>query len=296
MASFPTQFRRGARLSLWVLVTVTLMVAAFSGCAKVSRWTVDPLLADYDTVGRRAREEGRPMIVVYRDGRRAIDDPLEKRLRSSRLLRENPKALRCTLYRAYEPDRRYVAQYGVERAPAVILIHPDGTYHATAGNLTIEDLDGFAAAAHPPGMTPTLNPLVPRRVEYEWHGTLAAADRAARTDGKPILVVVTRTMTRDWDTLRPMFHRPEVHRRARDMIHCRIDVWNPFASTWASRWGRLVLPAVVIESADGSHRVIQKPVGYEALVRFLDGAGPPNDATSSEASGDVVRHRGSHDR
>jgi hypothetical protein len=274
VTSISRKIRRGARFPTSALVAaVWLVTAALSGCAKVSRWTVDPLLADYDTVERRAREEGRPMLVVYRDGRRAIDDPLEKRLRASRITRDHSSALRCTLYRAYEPDRRYVAQFGVERAPAVILIHADGTYHATAGSLTIEDLDGFAAIAHPPGMTPTLNPLVPRRQEYQWHGTLADADRAARQEKKPILVVITRAMTRDWENLRPMLHRTEVHRRARDMIHCRIEVWNPFASSWTSRWGRLDLPAVVIESADGLHRVIQKPVGYEALVRFIDGAG-----------------------
>ena len=51
----------------------------------------------------------------------------------------------CSLVSEYNPNQRYVAQYGVQRAPAVILVHRDGTYHTRTGPMSTDQIVQFLA-------------------------------------------------------------------------------------------------------------------------------------------------------
>ncbi len=245
-------------------------------------------MTDYDTVERRATESRRPMLIVFRDGRRAIDDPVERAVKKAGFSRHHPRVVRATLYRGFEPDRRYVAQFGVERAPAVILVHPDATYHALSGTLNAESLLRFAAETSPPGSDIQRNPFVPRHAQYDWHLTLAGAEEDAHRTGKPMLVAATRLMTRDWQSLNEMLQRPEVYRRFKDMVACRLDVWNPFAKFFNSPWGTIDLPALIVVAPDGTYRILSKPFGVEGIVNFADHrpdelAAAPSDGRSAKS-------------
>ncbi len=177
------------------------------------------------------------------------------------------------LFHKNESDRRYAAQFGVYRAPAVIVLHPDGTYHATQGSLSAETLADFLSRSSPPGSTPVLNPHVTRRLGYAWYRDWESAKQASQASGKPVFVVLERWMSRDWDTLRPMLDRREVYSRVANMIHCRPSTAWSTASGVASQLGIQNLPAVAIVPPDGQEPcVLELPTSYEAIVRFADQA------------------------
>jgi len=260
---------------IWFRATTIIAVGllpSLTGCQRVSRWVVDPWLTDYDSAERRAQEAGKPILVVYRDGRDKVDRPFLKALRKVERPEHLQYAIRCTIYRPFEPDRRYAAQFGVERSPGLIVVHADGTHHAVAGPLSESQIADFLSGARPPGESRERNALVPRSIRYEWHDTLGGAEAKAGETSKPILIVLYRLFTTDWQRLSSLLEKPEVFRVARDMVHCRVGVWNPMAKAYTGRWGKVNLPAIVVERPDGSHAVLEMPTGNEAIARFIDRA------------------------
>ena len=124
---------------------------------QTQRW-----LADYDAAESAMGESGRPLLIVFKNNRKGTPDSIGAVLRSERFANLSDRFVRCVLLRSYEPDRRYVAQFGVRRAPALILVHTDGTYHARSGDISAQQVDEFLAEAKPPGAQPQLNALIPR--------------------------------------------------------------------------------------------------------------------------------------
>lgn len=263
----------GARVLLGSMVVVLLCSAA--GCAA---WrpmdTVQSVFwtSDYETAERLRASTGRPLLVQYLDTRSIYDKPFNKALQQATSQSATSGFLHCRLFRPYEPDRRYVAQFGVERAPALILVHADGTYHAYTGAGDAEAIARFLNDSQPPGLHATTNLLIPRQPDYAWHDSLdAALDHAAR-EGNGTLVVLYRWWQRDWERIEPMLARPEVYRRVAGLIHCKVTgmAGNPTAEM--ERFGVTQLPAIVLVRADGTYEALSVPTGYEAVVRFVDRA------------------------
>lgn len=75
-----------------------------------------------------------------------------------------PRPVRCILYSTNERDRRYAAQFGVEIPPSLILVYPDGTYHAKRGPLNHDTITQFLAESQPPGTSPKANPYLRSRL------------------------------------------------------------------------------------------------------------------------------------
>lgn len=244
-----------------------------SGCVPaLTRWASDGWVADYDAAEQRQRESGRELLILYKDARAGADTSLEEAL-ASPLVKEVIRGyVRCRLFRSYEPDRRYVAQYGIDRAPALILVHRDGTYHSRSGLTSTAKLAAFLADAKPPGARPVINPYIPRRPRYDWHGSIEEAQQVARLTGRPLLIVFYRTLSRDWQELNKLLSRHEVYRRFADMVPCRIGLTSFSADAYITQFGALKLPAIVIADCDGSRRVLELPRSYEAVVRFADSA------------------------
>ncbi len=264
------------------------MILACAGCASTPAvWTLGSWSAGYENAERVARSSGRALLVYYRTTDQSMPDPVYDALQSRDVKSRTSNFITCQLFQSYEPDRRFVAQYGVQRAPALILIHPDGTYHAQAGMVTPAQIAQFLDAAVPPGSPPALNPHLARAPAYGWYASLDTAKAAGERTGRPVLVVLDRWQTRDWDRLRPMLERREVYARFADMIHCRPSSFWGSAESARKQLGVAVLPALVIIRPDGSHHAIELPTSYEAIVRFADtarAAGSGNSAASATHS------------
>lgn len=253
------------------------MAVATGGCAlSLPRWNPDGWLGDFDTAEQRVAESEKELLILYVSGRWGRESNLQQALDSDLLATVVKDKVRCVLSRSYEPDRRYVAQYGVDRAPAVVLVHRDGTYHARTGPMTPGDVKAFLASAKPPGAVAVYNPQVPRRARYQWQDAIEPALAQATREGKPTLVVYHRTMSRDWRRLKKMLHRHEVCLRLGDLVHCRIALPGFSRDTAITPFGALRLPAMVIVRPDGQHAVLELPTSHESVVHFAESALSPD--------------------
>ena len=245
-------------------------LATSTGCTAVSLWGYRGWVADYDSAEQRVHKTGRELLIAYVDPRPGKKGALKRVMDSAVVEARTGDYVRCRLFKSYEPDRRYVAQYGVERAPALIIVHANGTYHALQGPMSVERVSQFLADATGPGTEPVVNHQIPRRPRYEWHGDVTSAEEASKTSGKVILFVFYKRLSRDWRRLERILCRREVYRRFADMVHCRVDTLNPWAKTYVTKFGPVRLPALVIACGDGTHDVLEMPTSYESVVRFAD--------------------------
>ena len=252
---------------------------ACGGCASpfpkwpaMPAWTLGAWTAGYEEAERAARASGRGLLVYYRTSDQSRHDAMFDALRSREIKQRTIDLVTCMLFHAYEPHRRFVGQYGVERAPALILIHCDGTYHVQSGPRSAEQIAQFLDRAAPPGETPARNAHLSRQPAYAWHGSLEAAQQAADRSGQSVLLVLDRWHSRDWERLRPMLERCEVYARFADMIHCRPSSFWGGTEAARRKFGVANLPALVIIRADGSFESLELPNSYESIARFADAA------------------------
>ena len=273
--------KRPGRTSLTLAVALVLA----TGCSsRWVRWRSNGWDADYDTAEARIAESGGEMLIYFRATDQGRPDATFDALRSAPLKHQTAGYVRCSLYRSYEPDRRYVAQYGVDQAPALIVVHGDGTYHQRTGIASAGQISEFLAAAQPPGAAPVLNRYIPREANYVWHSSLESAEAAARKTGQSILIVFDRRWWRERRTLDKLLERREVYGRFAGMAHCRPGSIFGQDGSLAARFGVVNLPALVVVHPDGSHQELEMPTSYEAIVHFADRARPTGGAVSSTAA------------
>ena len=265
----------------WLGLACLVGVVLAGGCGlsqarvRIDRWLTDRWLADFETAERMVTKTGRDLIIGYTHERDRRRSPLIQALTSESLAGALSGKVRCTLSKSYEPDRRYVAQFGVDRAPALILVHRDGTYHAHSGSMTVEDIRTFLASARPPGLRPVFNAHIQRQARYRWLDSFEAARARAAGTGRPMLVVYYRRFSQDWRRLERLLSRHEVYKRLAGLVPCRLRLSGVSKDLAITRFGTVHLPAIVIVREDGKHSVLERPMSYEAVVRFAEGALSP---------------------
>ncbi len=271
-----------------IRVAVLAVLLLTTGCASLRDLSLARWAADYDTAEARAEAADRDLLIFYEGSRLGSDRQMWKALNSRDIRRQTGSLVRCALVPSYEPDRRYVGQYGVERAPALILVRRDGTYHAEVGAMSAPDIAQFLADADTPGAMPILNPYIPHRVEYDWYGSLTKAEAVAARTNKPILVVFYRHLTRDWAGISELLDARDVHRRFQDMVHCQSGRFRPWTKAYITQFGAIKLPALVLIEPDRTYHVLELPTSCESIIRFADGvkygtaepAGPSAEAAT----------------
>ena len=177
--------------------------------------------------------------------------------------------IRCKLFRTNEPDRRYMAQFGVDRAPAVVVVYEDGTYRAHTGLLSAGAFLTFLDSEDGPRNSPVVSRHIHREADFAWHKDIESAREASRQTGRAMLVVYHDWLGRDWSDLESMLSRHEVYSQVAGMVHCRRRVMWRSAKDEMARWGVTALPAVVIVAADGTHHTLESPDSYEIVARFV---------------------------
>jgi hypothetical protein len=283
MSDKPWHFAGPGPGRTWIMFGAAWMLTA--GCSTTwDRLRPNGWAADYDTAEARVRESGRERLIYYHPTDQGLHDPTFDALRSGPLRQQTAPFVLCSLFRSYERDRRYAAQFGVERAPALIVVHRDGTYHARTGEMSAPQIAEFLAAAEAPGTPPVVNPHIPREPNYVWYGSLESAETAARKTGQSILIVLDRWWPGDRRKLKKLLEHREVYSRFADMVHCRPgSIWGP-ADKSITRFGVVNLPALVILHPDGAHQVLELPTSYEAVVRFADRARATGGGTSATST------------
>jgi hypothetical protein len=265
-------------------ITLAPFVASAGCTAALGRWSAGGWLADYNTAEKQVQQTGRPLLILYQRSDIEADKSFRRTMKSSLVQRLSARHVRCRLFASYEPHRRYVAQFGVQRPPALIVVHRDGTYHARVGPMTAAETASFLANAGPPGAIPRPDPYLPRTARYEWHDRLADAEAAGQRLQRPVVIVFHRSLTSDWSSLKTLLSRHEVYSRLGGMVHCRIGVLNPWTEGYITRFGALRLPAIVLLQPDGRFDVLELPTSYESVVRFADAAMATHGAVSLSGS------------
>lgn len=260
------------KIAAFSMILTSILVC--SGCSfaipRISVLDHNGWVADYESAERKVRETGNALLLFYKSGQEDMDSRIQRALDDPQLKTAAMNPIRCVLFHSYEPNRRYVAQFGVQRAPALILVHPDGTYHATEGSMQREQIAQFLTLAIPPGTQPKFNPYLPRVPEYFWHDTMDTAIAHAKKIEKPLFIIYERTFSGDWKKLQKLLTRREVFHRIAPMVHTRISVPGLFTDSYHSPFGVLQLPAIVIAKPGGSFCVLELPTTYESVVRFTD--------------------------
>ena len=280
---------QGCAVRRWGLILLLTCLGQTAGCTiSQDYWTRFTWAGDYEEAEKRFHQSGRDLLIAYRDGRPRAEDKMGRLLADKAVKPLLEPYVRCMLFSSYEPDRRYVAQFGVERAPALIILRQDGTYHARSGPMQPEDVRVLLAAATEPGVRPVYNRHIPRVAEYSWYRMLGSAERAAERDGRPLLVLATRFWSQDAQRLKGYMTQREVFIRCREWVHCHLENIWPWGVGGVRRFEVNQLPALVVLNPLGSSYVLEQPESAVQIAHFLDECldqGAPDANPNSEVSG-----------
>ena len=280
--------RTAGKMGMRALILGSMLCVSGAACTPLARWATGGWVADYDTAEALVRRSGKDLLVYYQGKRGEETDLTGQSLKNGKVRRRLAEFVCCKLFKAYEPDRRYVQQYHVRRAPALILVHADGTYHAHAGRMHPEDVIAFLDQTKTlPSHVADTYRHIPRRPEYVWLDRADAARSDAENANRPILFVFHRVLTNDWRRLEDLLERPEVFTRFGPMTHCRLSSLSKKARDEAARCGVEQWPALVIAEPDGTARILESPAGYEQIVRFADGRPPPEMKSGDDTAASV---------
>ncbi len=235
-------------------------------CATMHASNQDGWATDYDTAESRIANNPKPLFIYYSDTLPTAHNPSVDWEKDPVLKPWLEKFVCCRLYRQSAFDRRYVAQFGISRAPSVIIARLDGSHHAQEGVRTVDQLTQFLEKSDCPGQATVMDPHIVRRARYDWVDNVATARRMAQESGKPLLVVYVRRFSQDWGRMNKLLKHHMVFRQLRDAVMCRIDVSGWSRDVHISEFGVLTLPSIAIESPDGRHEILQQPTNYEAVA------------------------------
>lgn len=231
------------------------------GCAPIWRF-------DYDEACRQGRRQDRDVFIFYKD-------PLDVRSGRMRDVIEGPSvapllndAVRCMLVPSYRPNRKFVAQYGVDQPPALIVVHPDGTYHALSGMHDAEAVRVFLASTDAPGEQPMHDIGVPRRVGFEYFNIAERAEEIARRQNRYLFIIYKWWLHPDSTELIRRASRPDVARYFAETVNCILD-WDYLPNRrYVARYGVTKFPAMIMVAPDGRYQTLQGVPGVERIVRF----------------------------
>jgi hypothetical protein len=251
-----------------------------SGCS--SAW-----IDSYNLAEQVARSRETDLVLFYKDHLDPQSGQMAERLEDPRVHSALTGKVKCVLVTVFEPNAKFVAQYGVSGAPALIVVHPDQTYHAREGPMSVEQIVDFLHSAQAPGEKPELNPQLPREYQYQWIGIYEDALERARRQNRKLLIVYKWWLSGESNELLRRLSKPEVARHVHEMAHCLLD-WDyvPNRRHMAS-YGVQKVPAMVIVHQDGTYHAKEGLPDIADIVRFIVNARAPGQLPGWRARADV---------
>ena len=218
-----------------------------------------------------ARDKEKPIFVLYRDPFDPRSGEMYETVRSPQAAELLKNMICCTLVTEYNPNRRFMAQYGVLEAPAITIIHPDGTYHSRSGPVTLKQLGEFIRQSQGPGAQPNVDIQIPRPTDYLLHaeGDYDAAMAAAARRHRNLLIVYKWWLDPDSTELLHRMARPEVAARVTEAVHCVLD-WDYIPNRkHVERYGIARYPALIVVHPDGTSQKLEGLAPVDQIVGFL---------------------------
>lgn len=254
----------GWRASVLLMITVASFA---SGCGP--QWVYTFVEAE-----KLARDKEKPIFVFYRDPFDPKSGQMFETVQSPEAVALLQNMVTCTLVTEYNPNRRFMAQYNVIEAPAMTIIHPDGTYHSQNGTAGLAEIREFIQSSQPPGEKPSVDIQVPRPTDYilraegDYDNALAAANRQNRK----LLIVYKWWLDADSTELIRRMSRPEVAARVGGAVHCVLDSDYVPNRKYVSQYGVDQYPAIIVVHQDGTADKLEGLSTVDQIVGFLSRA------------------------
>ncbi len=241
-----------------------------------------PVNAQFETAQRLAAQQGKELFVYYESWLSEPCGRMKKAIRSPQVQRVLAGKILCVLDESYEPNQRFVAQYGVDHYPSVVLIHTDKTYHGHGGEMNAESIIRFVESAKPPGRRPMINRQIPRRIDYAWQADYERAFKVAQQENRPVFIFYKSVISGDCtEMLTSVLNRADVASHFDDTVNCMLDWGYPPNRRLVARYGVTNVPAVVIVNPDGTHHARQGRMTPAELISFARSAKSTTRATPS---------------
>jgi len=257
-------------------IAASVFLLAVAGCAP--RWQFA-----YDEAVRLARRQERDMLVFYKDPLDINSGKLRDAVESAGVQPLANEMVRCLLVPSYPPNRSFVAQYGVRDTPALIVIHPDGTYHRLKGVHSAREVRSFLESARGPGLSPELNPRIPRGATFDYFNIYERAVETAQRQGRPLIIIYKWWVNPESTELIRRISRPEVARYFAESVNCILD-WDHVPNrSHVKKYGVTKFPAIIIVEPDGRYRSLTGLPAVDRIVRFV--VASPSGHEQKESSG-----------
>jgi hypothetical protein len=215
------------------------------------------------------------MLLFYKDH---LDPNSGKMLETLELPSIKPltaTAIRVMLVKDFPPNQRYLAQYDVSSAPALVLVHPDGTYHAREGLMTVQQTRDFLTGSKPPGAQPKTDVQSPSVPDYAWMGSYEDAQKAASRQNRRMLVLYKWWLSPESTELINRLSNARARQALGDMVHCMLD-WDYMPNRpFVARYGVTKVPALIIVHQDGTYHAREGLLSVDQIIQFANSARPP---------------------
>jgi hypothetical protein len=110
--------------------------------------------SDLNRALAHARNRGMNLFVFYNSLYSDQSNRMARLLDRSDVAALFEGTLNCRLDFSVPANRQLMLRYRVDRAPAFVVVRPDGTYHSRIGVVTRDELAALLQAAGRPGLTP----------------------------------------------------------------------------------------------------------------------------------------------
>ncbi len=251
----------GAR-SIKLGVTWFWILVVLGGCGVTA-------VEDFTTAERLAAQQKKERFIFYKSALAPESGQMQADLERSDVQQKLADKVYCILVDLYEPNQRFMAQYGVSRAPAVVLIHTDGTYQAHQGPMTEAGVIAFLDVSHAPGLPPRLDAQIPHAVDYQWEGQYSQAAQKAKSSNRRVFIFYKAALNPDCnEILANVLSRQDVARCFLDSVNCLLDWGHAPNRTLMESFGVTNVPAFVIINPDGTYRTLRGMVTAEQLIGF----------------------------
>lgn len=249
------------RIALLVLVLPAGLLWIGPGCGP-------SILREYDQAEALARQQDKPLLIFFRDHLDPASGQMMRTLQLGEVASLCQDYVRCDLLYDFEPNQRYMAQFGVTRCPALAVLLPDGTYHTKVGMLGVDQIAAFLENAKHPGKLPRKNVQVPRGVDYDWEGDyVKALERAARQN-RDLLIFYKWWVSPESTEMLSRLNRSEVAIKFVDTVNCILDYDYVPNRQYVAQYGARKLPTMIIVHPDGRYKSREGLLSVKEILQF----------------------------
>ncbi len=209
------------------------------------------------------------MLVFYKDPLDVNSGKLRDAVESPSVRPLANGMVQCLLVPSYPPNRSFVAQYGIRDTPALIVIHPDGTYQRLKGVHSAQEVRAFLESAKGPGLSPEVNPRIPRGTTFDYFNIYERAVEAAQRQGRRLIIIYKWWVNAESTELIRRISRPDVARYFAESVNCILD-WDHVPNrSHVKKYGVTKFPAIIIVEPDGRYRSLTGLPAVDRIVRFV---------------------------